>query len=289
MRSPARSRCAARGPGRCCRSGSTRSSRGSWGVTFGGAGPPDRLGARRRHRPSRRPLGPSGSVPRRARDAAGGAGHPLDDPAAAVRRQHRLQGARRRDDPVSADLGRRRALLRRRRPRRPGRRRGLGHGDRGPGRGAGHARPARRPRAGVAACPDRRRLARPSASTSTSAGRRRSPSTGCSTLMGREHGLAPDRGARLRVRRRRPPRHPGREPGARRARGPARRRLGDRRRLDGAGRSGSAGFAGAGADERAAQALARARRERLPPPRRGDRGARASGRIRASGSSPRQA
>ena len=79
-----------------------------------------------------RPRGPAGAVPRRARDAAGRAGRPLDDPAAAVRRQHRLQGARRRDDALPADPRRRRALLRRRRPRGPGRRRGLGHGDRVP-------------------------------------------------------------------------------------------------------------------------------------------------------------
>ena len=50
-------------------------------------------------------------------------------------------------------------LLRRRRPRRPGRRRGLGHGDRGAGRGGGDARRPRRPRARVADRPDRRRLA----------------------------------------------------------------------------------------------------------------------------------
>ena len=74
------------------------------------------------------------AVPRRDRHAARRAGHPLDRPAAALRRQHRLQGARRRDDALPADQRRRRALLGRRRARRAGRRRGVGHRDRVLGR-----------------------------------------------------------------------------------------------------------------------------------------------------------
>ena len=74
-------------------------------------------------------------------------GMPPDEPgihstasAAPVRREHRLQGARRRDDAVPADPRRRRAALGGRRARRPGRRRGLAARDRGAGRaGAAHA------------------------------------------------------------------------------------------------------------------------------------------------------
>ena len=99
----------------------------------GGQGASGRLGARRRHRPSRADR----SV--RLAPFLGVLGMPPAEPGAhstipprPLRRQHRLQGARRRDDAVSADPRRRRALLRRRRPRRPGRRRGLGDGDREP-------------------------------------------------------------------------------------------------------------------------------------------------------------
>ena len=56
-------------------------------------------------------LGVMGMPPRRARPA-------LDRPSQALRREHRLQGARRRDDALPPDPGRRRALLGRRRSRR---------------------------------------------------------------------------------------------------------------------------------------------------------------------------
>ena len=73
------------------------------------------------------------SVPRRHRHAAGRARHPLDRASAAVRRKHRLQGARRGDDAVPPDLGRRSSPLGRRRARGPGRRRGVAARDRGAG------------------------------------------------------------------------------------------------------------------------------------------------------------
>jgi acetamidase/formamidase len=63
---------------------------------------------------------------------------PGDHSTTPLRRQHRLQAARRRHDALSADPGRRRAHLGGRRPRRAGRRRGVGDGDRVPAR----ARPA---------------------------------------------------------------------------------------------------------------------------------------------------
>ena len=94
-------------------------------------------------------------VPRGDGDASAGAGRPLDHSAAAVGREHRLQGARRRDDALPPGAGRRGTLLRRRRPCRPGRRRGLRDGDRGAGDGAGHARRARRPGARLADRQDR--------------------------------------------------------------------------------------------------------------------------------------
>ena len=57
-----------------------------------------------------------------------------DRAAADLGREHRLQGARRRDDALPADPGRRRALLGRRLPRAAGRRRGFAASDRVPGR-----------------------------------------------------------------------------------------------------------------------------------------------------------
>ena len=76
-----------------------------------GAAAPDRLGARGRVRTRGGTYRRAGAVPRRPGNAAGGAGHPLDDPAAALRRQHRLQGAGGRDDALPPDSGRRGALL----------------------------------------------------------------------------------------------------------------------------------------------------------------------------------
>ena len=57
-------------------------------------------------------------------------GRHSDRPAAWVRRQHRLQGARRGHDALPSDQRRRRALLGGRRPRGAGGRRGVRHGDR---------------------------------------------------------------------------------------------------------------------------------------------------------------
>ena len=138
---------------------------------WGGRGPTARRSrgratATRWH--ARRAPRPLGAVPRRDRDAAAGARRALDDPAAALGREHRLQGARRRHDALSPDPGRRRAADGGRRPRRARRRRGVGHRDRVPARaGDAHAR-----RRSTASCARRSRApptpGLPSASTRTS-------------------------------------------------------------------------------------------------------------------------
>ena len=121
------------------------------------------------------------SVPRRHRDAAGRARHPFDGAAPAVRREHRLQGARRGYDAVPPDLRRRCAPLGRRRPRRAGRRRGVAARDRG-ARGAGSLTLSVRDDLELAGrSRGRRRRGWRSASTRTSTRRPRSRSTGCSS------------------------------------------------------------------------------------------------------------
>ena len=124
----------------------------------------------------------AGAVPRRARDAACRAGNPLDDPAAALRRQHRLQGARGRDArstcrsrstarcsrPATATPRRATARCR---ARRSSARRG----------GRAHARPSRRPRARVADRAHRRGVAHVRLRRAPGRGGRRSRSTRCST------------------------------------------------------------------------------------------------------------
>ena len=181
-RSPARSRCAAPGLGRCSRSGSTRSCPARGASRFGGepatgstgswtASRAARRGARSGWRRSSACSGcrrTSRAFTRRSRPAA----------AAATSTARSSSPGRRCYLPIPVDGA---LLLRRRRPRGPGRRRGLGHGDRGAGRGGGDAGRAERPGARVAGRADRRRLARRSASTSTSASPPGSRSTACST------------------------------------------------------------------------------------------------------------
>ena len=107
-RSTARSRCAARAPARRSSSASTRSSPRDvgrdvgHGETFDWALDGDwwHLGERRvRSAPFLGVIGMPPPEPRRA----------LDHPAAALGREHRLQGARRRHDALPPDPGRRRA------------------------------------------------------------------------------------------------------------------------------------------------------------------------------------
>jgi len=82
----------------------------SWGVTLTKAAAPAALGARRRPRSCRRPRGHADALPGRVGHAPGRARRPLDDPAAAARRQSRLQGARGRHDALPADPRRRRTF-----------------------------------------------------------------------------------------------------------------------------------------------------------------------------------
>src|SRR5439155_1071124 len=71
--------------------------------------------------------GAAGAVPRRHGRGARRAGRPQHDAAAARGRQHGHQAARRRRDALPARARRGRAVQRRRRPRRAGRRRGVCH------------------------------------------------------------------------------------------------------------------------------------------------------------------
>ena len=90
------------------------------------------------------------------------------DRAARARRQPRQQGAGGRRDALSAGVRRGRAVLLRRRPRRPGRRRGLHHRHRDGAAGHVRARPARGSRASPTRAPRRRRTTSPWAWTPTS-------------------------------------------------------------------------------------------------------------------------
>ena len=127
-RSTARSRCAARGPGRRSSCASTRSSPRDWGGRGRTARPFTLVARRRLVATSASARVALGAVPRRDRDAAAGARRALDDPAAALGREHRLQGARRRHDALPPDPGRRRAAVA-----------GDGHGAQGDGEVSGTA------------------------------------------------------------------------------------------------------------------------------------------------------
>ena len=131
---------------------------GAWGITFGGAD-------------YRLDWELDGEVGRalgrtvRLAPFLGVLGMPPAEPGA-IRRSRRGRAAgtstARSSSPARRCSCRFRSTARSSRPAtgtRPGRRRGLRHGDRGARRGAGDARRARRPRARVAGRPDRRRLA----------------------------------------------------------------------------------------------------------------------------------
>ena len=105
----------------------------------GGTDPRRRRGGRRRRPRVRNPA-----------DRGGRAAH---DPAARDRRQHGHPPARRRLDAAAAGVRAGRAPLARRRPLRPGRRRGVRHGDRNRGRGERPRSASARRRAGRRASP----------------------------------------------------------------------------------------------------------------------------------------
>ena len=166
---PGRSRSAAPRPARCSRCGSrTIELHYDWGYNYSaplkGALPDDFAETHLIHIPldRERMTGPAALGPGAAAEAvlrrdggraAAAWGVGLDAAAAPQRRQSRQQGARRRNDALSADPCRRRAVLGRRRARRAGRRRGLRHRDRDRARRHLRAHRARRHGARLAAWP----------------------------------------------------------------------------------------------------------------------------------------